>query len=832
MSIDNSATSGLGWRAFVGFLALLALFGAALTYAGMRLVLVGGTPYYILTGLAVIISAALLIMKKPVGFWLFALTSLATLIWAIYESGANGWAYIPRLGWLIAASIVMLLFWPVARKALPVRPVGWFVVNGVSPVIMLALILIQITWPSSVKTLSADQLANSRPEINGRDAVVSPDGNVAGSHNETNWTAYAGSNLGNHYSSAAQINVSNVAQLQQVWDFRHGDNKPAGSSVKYRNEATPLKVGNSLYMCTPSQQIVSFDAETGKENWRFDSKVSKDSLNYIGAICRGVSYYETPASAAQAAPEVAGDCRTRIVWGTVDMRLGAVDAKTGTACEAFGTNGFVDLSRGVGKFRPGSISISSAPLVSRGNIIVGAMVIDSDVRPAPSGVIRAFDAVSGQMKWAWDLGRPANDQVITQEPDGENTYTLSTPNAWGPMSGDDELGLVYVALGNPAGDFYGGTRTPEEEKYGSALVALNVETGQERWHFQTVHHDLWDYDLSPQPNLADFPDDTGKLRPAVIQGTKSGHLYVLDRATGESLIPLTDVPVPQGTAPGDHTSPTQPVALGTFPNTIGEPGKDIEVLTEASTWGLTPFDQIACRMDFRKARYEGIFTPPIVGQETLVYPGHHGGMNWGGFSVDVKRGLMVINTQRLPYLQNTIERSVMESLGAKSFQDSPGQTKGYRLQQGQAYGATKTPWLSVLNQPCIAPPWGYLAAIDLKKRDVVWTQPYGTGYDSGPMGIPSRTKFQIGVPSDATGLSTAGGITVIGAALDNFIRAYNTETGELIWEQRLPAGNQAAPMTYIQNGRQYIVAVVGGHDLIPTKLGDHVIAWALPAQGQ
>lgn len=345
-----------------------------------------------------------------------------------------------------------------------------------------------------------------------------------------------------------------------------------------------------------------------------------------------------------------------------------------------------------------------------------------------------------------------------------------------------------------------------------------------------MHHDIWDYDLSPQANLVDFPDDSGKLRPALIQGTKSGHLYVLDRATGAPLVPLKEVAVPQGTAPGDHTSPTQPIALGSFPNTIGEPGKDIEVLTEASTWGLTPFDQISCRIAFRNARYEGIFTPPVVGKQALIYPGHHGGMNWGGFSVDPKRGLMVVNTQRLPYLQATISRAEMDAVNAKSFQKEPGQTKGYRLQDGQPFGATKTPWLSPLDQPCIAPPWGYLAAIDLKQRDVIWSQPYGTGYDSGPAGIPSRTKFQIGVPSDATGLSTAGGITVIGAALDNFIRAYNTETGELLWEQRLPAGNQAAPMTYIQNGRQYIVAVVGGHDLIPTKLGDYVIAWSLPVK--
>lgn len=827
MSTTESAKSSTGWKIFIVYLALLAVFGVALTYAGAKLLMLGGSAYYVLAGLGVLISALLLLAKKGSGFWVFALTSIATLIWAVYESGFNGWAYIPRVGWLAGFSLVMLCFWSTVKAKISLPRSAWLLVNGVLPVVMIALILVQITWPKDIKTIQAP--ATSSTGINGRSTVVSPDGNVAGSHDESNWTAYAGSNLANHYSSASQINVSNVSQLQQAWVYHHGDTKPAGSKVKYRNEATPLKVGDSIYMCTPSQQIVSVDAATGKEKWRFDSKVKPEYLNYIGAVCRGVAYYETPKASAPQSPSK-GNCQSRIVWGTVDLRLGAVDAETGEACQGFGTNGFVDLSKGVGKFRPGSIGVSSAPVILRGNIIVGSMVIDSDVRPAPSGVIRAYNAETGKMAWAWDLGRPADDQVVTEEPTGDQTYTLSTPNAWAPLSADDELGLVYLGLGNPAGDFYGGSRTPEEEKYGSSLVALDAATGKERWHFQTVHHDLWDYDLSPQPNLVDFPDENGKLRPAVIQGTKSGHIYVLDRATGKPLVPLTEVPVPQGSAPGDHTSPTQPVALGTFPNTVGEPSKDMEVLTEASTWGLTPFDQISCRMDFRKARYDGIFTPPMVEQESLIYPGHHGGMNWGGFSVDVQRGLMVINTQRLPYLQRSIDRKVMDAVNAKSFQTEPGQTMGYRLQDGQPYGATKAPWMSSLNQPCIAPPWGYLAAIDLKKRDVVWSRPFGTGYDSGPLGIPSRTKFQIGVPSDATGLSTAGGITVIGAGLDNFIRAFNTETGELLWEQRLPAGNQAAPITYIQNGRQYIVAVVGGHDLIPTKLGDYVMAWSLPVQ--
>lgn len=835
MTSDNNTSRTPGWRAFVAYLGLVLIFGLALIFKGGQLLLAGGTAYYVLAGIGLVISAVLLSMRKVLGFWTYTLVALGTLAWAIAESGSNGWGYIPRLGWLIFLSVVLLGFFSVVCKQLPDIPKkAYLTVCGFLPVAMLAMILIPITWPASIK-LADPSIAADRPaDAYSRRTVNVPDGNVAGSHDESNWTSYAGSNLSNHYSPASLINKTNVAQLELAWDYRHGDNKPAGSKVMYRNEGVPLKIGDSLYLCTPNQTIVSVNATTGAENWRFDSKVGADYLHGIGAVCRGVAYYEIPQTKVGAANEAAGAlsasaCRKRILWGTADLRMGAVDAETGKPCADFGTNGFKDLSIGMGRFRPGSVGISSAPIVLRDTIIVGNLVIDSDVRPAPSGVIRGFDPVTGKLRWAWDLGRPANDQILHAEPEQASTYTLSTPNSWSPMSADDELGLVYVALGNPAGDFYGGERTPEEEKYGSALVALDASSGKERWHFQTVHHDLWDYDLSPQPNLVDFAGPDGKKRPAVIQATKSGHIYVLDRATGEPLAPITEVPVPQGTVAGDHTAPTQPLTLD-FPNVVGEPGKRIEVLTEASTWGLTPFDQIGCRLDFRKARYDGIFTPPVVGQESIVYPGHHGGINWGGVMVDPDRGLMMVNTQRLPYLQKSVARDDLDKLGVKSFQQEPGMTKGYRPQQGQPVGATKTPWLSAINQPCIAPPWGYLAAIDLRKQDVIWSRPFGTGYDSGPLGIASHTKFQIGTPSDSTGLATAGGITVIGAALDQFIRAFDSESGALLWEQRLPAGNQAAPITYVADGKQYIVAVVGGHDLIPTKAGDHVMAWTLPAK--
>lgn len=807
--------TGVSSLLFGVYTILLALLGLTLAYQGGALVNAGGSPYYAMMGTVLLLAAALMGLKKAVGIYLYGAASLATYGWAIWESSYNGWAYIPRLAWLILLSVIFLAFWPLVRRDFAkINKALYFSIMGVLPLLMAATILAPLFFPNTVHLADSPAITAHSQQPFSRSTVASPDANVAASHDKTNWTAYAGSNLGNHYSAAAQITPANVSGLVKAWEYHHGDVKQPGEKTKYLNEATPIKVGDSLYTCTPKQIIISLNATTGKENWRYDSKVDPGYFANGGAYCRGVSYYEVP--------NASGLCAKRIIWGTNDIRLGAVDALTGQACPDFGTAGFADLKDGLGTFRKGSTGITSAPLVIRGVVITGGRVLDSDVRPAPSGVVRAYDAVSGKQKWAWDLGRPDS----TAPAEADETYTLSTPNSWAPISADDELGLVYITTGNAAGDFYGGTRTEQEDTFSSSLVALDALTGKVKWHFQTVHHDLWDYDLSPQPALIDFPTANG-TRPAVIQATKSGQLFVLDRTTGEPLVDISEAAVPQGTAPGDYTAATQPLSPG-MPSTMGRPSKNPEVLNEADAWGLTPFDQLQCRIEFRQARYEGIFTPPVVGQQSLIFPGHHGGLNWGGVMVDLQRGLLIINNQRLPYMQGLVPREQLDAINAKSFQESPGNNQGFRVQAGLPYGAIKDPWMSALEQPCIAPPWGFISAIDLRTREVRWSRPFGTGYDSGPLGIASKLRFEIGTPSDATGVATAGGVTFIGAAIDRFMRAYNSESGELLWEERLPAGNQASPLTYVSEGRQYVVAVVGGHDRIPTKLGDSIIAWALP----
>ncbi|WDI95901.1 glucose/quinate/shikimate family membrane-bound PQQ-dependent dehydrogenase [Xanthomonas campestris] len=801
----------------VAYAVVLAVLGAALAYEGGRLVAVGGSWYYVLAGIAVLVAGVLLALGKRAGLWLFGATLAATIVWALWEVGLDGWGLIPRLAWISVLGLVLLPFWGVARRRMqPLSGLGYVVVTGVLPVLGAALILWPLLVPRNVELADASKQPADAATPFSRGSVPSPDGNVAANHDASNWTAYAGSNLSNHYTPGAQITPENVKGLKVAWEFHTGDLKPKDSKLGYAFQNTPLKVGDLLYICTPTQKVIAVEAANGKERWRFDPQTNPKAMAGVAATtCRGVSYYQ--------APEGTAECPTRIFWPMVDGRLGALDAQTGKLCASFGNNGYVDLNAGTGNTKPGFVGPTSPPVVMRGVVIQPTgQVRDGQERDAPSGVVRGFDALTGQLRWAWDLGNPA----ISAEPPAGQTYTRSTPNVWSLMAADDELGLVYLPTGNAAGDFFGKGRTPQEEEYTASLVAVDAATGKERWHFRTVNHDLWDYDIGPQPNLVDWPVAGGGTRPAVIQATKSGQVFVLDRATGQPIMPVKQIAVPQGTDHGDWTASTQPVSPG-MPNTVGAPSRDYETIVESDAWGMTPFDQLACRIEFKTLRYEGMFTPPSL-QGSLSFTGNHGGINWGGVSVDLQRGIMVMNSNRLPYTEHVYPRTVMNELGVVSVFNGSSKTKGYMAQEGLAYGARKEPWMSPLNTPCVAPPWGYISGVDLRTQQVIWRRPLGTGYDQGPMGIPSKTKFEIGTPNNSGSLATAGGVTFIGASLDNFIRGFDTRTGKQVWETRVPAGPQAAPLSYTIDGKQYIVAAVGGHDRMETKSGDSVIAWALP----
>ncbi len=514
-------------------------------------------------------------------------------------------------------------------------------------------------------------------------------------------------------------------------------------------------------------------------------------------------------------------CAGRVIQGTLDGRLIAVDAATGQPCPDFGVGGQVSLLAGIGFTVPGWFAVTSPPTIVRGVVVIGHQVRDGQHRDAPSGVIRGYDAVTGEMRWAWDMGRPGETGL---PPDGE-VYTRGTPNMWTIGTGDDELGLIYAPLGVSAVDYYGALRSEEEHTYATSLVAIDVETGEPRWHFQPVYYDVWDYDLGSQGTLADFPTPDGPV-PALFLPTKMGDIYVLDRATGEPLVPVEERSVPGGGVEADNISPVQP--FSTY-HTVATPD-----LTERHMWGMSPIDQLWCRIEFRRHTYQGIYTPPTTDRRWIQFPGYNGGSDWGGISIDEARGIIIANYNITANSNRLVPREETDAEGVRPLHepDAPDTAPpdGLSAQGGAPYGISvnagwRVPFTGLL---CTQPPYGGIRAIDLATGATLWDQPFGSARNNGPFGIPSRLPFTIGTPNNAGPILTASGVMFIAATTDDVLRAYDIETGEILWEDVLPAGGQATPITYEHDGRQFVVMMAGGHSFMETKIGDYVIGYAVP----
>jgi len=624
------------------------------------------------------------------------------------------------------------------------------------------------------------------------------------------WPAYGAAAGGGHYSPATQITRDNVHALQQAWVYRSGDkremgpgqidgiavDKMPGSSW----QMTPLVIGDTLYGCSALNRMFALDAATGAEKWSYDPHV--DASQDMLVNCRGVSSWQAKQPSGQA-------CDHRILMGTLDARLIAVDAATGKPCEDFGEHGQVDLSPGLGKFSAQDYSVTSPPAILDGLVITGAMVLDRTHDHMPSGVVRAFDVRSGRLVWYWDAIPPGTAHEF--DAGGRPVYHRGTTNVWSIISVDPERKLVFLPTGNTSTDFFGGNRKGVDDFYSSSVVALKGETGEVAWHFQMVHHDIWDYDTPAQPTLFDFERD-GKKIPALAQPTKMGHLFLLNRETGEPLFPVEERPAPQtGAVPGEYLAPTQPFPSRPAPL---HPGG----LTADDAWGFTFWDRGACRKKIAALLNEGIFTPPSL-QGSVQFPADMGGNNWGTPAIDPARGLIVLNTLFMPESIQLIPRDKCE-IGKDPF-TSP--------QAGTPYCVRSQPILSPLGVPCIAPPWSTLVAVDLASGEKRWEVPLGTLEEMAPWPL-SRIA---GAPSVGGPSVSAGGVTFIASTPDFYIRAFDTPTGEELWKAKLPTGGHATPAIYRSAGdeRQFVVIAAGGHFGMPQEpKGDYLIAFALPAQ--
>ena len=787
---------------------VIAIVGLAMLYMGGQLLMIGGSPFYAIMAIGLLITAVALFKNKKIALSIYAILMWIVLAWMIYEVGFDKWQWIPRGDLIGLIGVWLALPWvvrPLSKAQNPANPAKFHPFLGTTVIIMIAIVIGLMFYDPYPKE---GNITNQRAPA---------DTDVAGN----DWAAYGGTNNGARFSNLKQITTDNVSNLEVAWTYHTGDLRDAKDASEYTFEATPLKVNNSIYFCTPHNEVHALNPETGALKWKYEPTKDRSYLQQH-QTCRGVSYYEAPEAAATNAVQPAAVanspaiCRKRIFNAANDAKLLALDADTGKLCADFGNNGVVDLRANMGEIRPHALMQTAAPLVAGNLVIVGGSVMDNGFNAGnPSGVIRAYDVITGRLVWNFDPANPENTQPIA----AGQTYPQDTPVAWATLSADIKNGLVYVPFGNASPDELGIERDANSntEKFRDTLVALDLKTGQFKWRFQSSKHDLWDRDNPSQPSLVDI-DYQGKKQPVVILPTKTGNLFVLNRLTGEAVYPINQVDVSTKGIAGEKYSPTQPVsALNFLPDPINE----------KSMWGLTPFDQMACRIDFKSLRYDGNPWTPATEGGSIIFPGNIGVFNWGSVTVDPERQILIASPVRLAYKYNLIKRTPETATQRLFTKDG---TPYWNENFDGDYAIHIQQLSSSLGIPCIAPPWGRMVGVDLKTGKTEWLRRVGTTKNLKTSFLPGRFPigFPMGMVAHGGQLTTAGDLVFHGATADNFFRAYDTSTGKLLWETELPAGGQATPSTYMgADNKQYVVIAAGGHGSLGTKEGDAVVAYRL-----
>ncbi|MFV0645526.1 MAG: membrane-bound PQQ-dependent dehydrogenase, glucose/quinate/shikimate family [Sphingomonadaceae bacterium] len=818
---------------------VLVVVGLLLLGGGIYLATLGGSWYYILAGAGLCISGWRVWQGRLDGIYIYLGVLLYTLFWNFYEVGLRFWASVPRLAAPLAIAFVLLLsvrLFP-QQKTRWKNERSWLTRSGFALLAVCAVYLGAMFFPHGIVR---NDLALTSGQETDRTLAMG---------NE--WREYGRTGEGVRYSPLDQITPDNVRKLEVVWTARHGQVPDALQGNADQN--TPIYVDGTVYHCAYNNVVTAIDGATGTIKWQFNPQASAPvwmrcrSIAYADPASRGATPVRsedtgtvnavTTAKAADSSnkgrTEIADanamtrnaavsdynqtavtndECGPRIIMATADGRLMSIRAADGKLCTSFGQDGIVDLGEGMGAYPAGQYMPTTGVTLAGDKIVIGGWVMDNQSVGEAPGVVRAFNAFTGELIWAWD---PGNPEITRLPPEGE-TYTRGTPNAWAPLAYDPELNMVYLSTGNAGPDYWGGERRELDDKYSSSIIALDLDTGREAWHFQTVHHDLWDYDVPAQPALVNFPRADGTVVPAVIQTTKRGQIFVLDRRNGAPLTMVTEQKVPQGYMKGEYYSPTQPFSTG-----MPQIGVDDSILDEKHTWGMTPLDHLYCRIRTLNTKWDGLMTPPTT-DDYFEYPAQTGGMNWGSVSFDQGRNLLIVNDMRWINRSHLIPQ---EETGGKDMSGGSegGPMRGTPYQMYIDYNTLK-----YLDTPCYEPPYGTVTAIDLATQKIRWQIPMGTTRDIGPFGLATHIPFNTGMPTLGGLLTTKSGVSFFAATQDFYLRAIDTETGKIIWKDRLPVGSQSVPITYIdKQGRQIILVQAAGARHNTKKRGDYLIAYAL-----